>query len=102
MDLYVKPDRVTPKAILRKGAYKIVSDVPIIASDISGNIGLLGSDFAGYFRVGDETSLAEQIRQAEVDERFLKSLEQQGRALAPMFTPDQELAAWQKVLAAIT
>ena len=80
----------------------LVSDVPIIASDISGNIGLLGSDFAGYFRVGDEISLAAQIRQAEVDERFLKSLEQQGRALAPMFTPDQELAAWQKVLAAIT
>ena len=80
----------------------LVADVPIIASDISGNIGLLGSDFGGYFRVGDEASLAERIRQAEVDERFMESLQQQGRALAPMFTPEQELAAWQKVLSAIT
>ena len=80
----------------------LVADVPIIASDISGNIGLLGRDFGGYFRVGDEASLAERIRQAEVDERFMKSLQQQGRTLAPMFTPEQELAAWQKVLAAIT
>ena len=80
----------------------LVANVPIIASEISGNIGLLGSDFAGYFRVGDEVSLAERIRQAEVEERFLESLEQQGRALASLFTPDQELAAWQKVLAAIT
>ena len=80
----------------------LVADVPIIASDISGNIGLLGSDFGGYFRVGDEKSLAERIRQAEADESFIKTLEQQGRALAPMFTPDQELAAWQKLLAAIT
>ena len=80
----------------------LVADLPIIASDISGNIGLLGSDFGGYFRVGDELSLAERIRQAEVDKKFIKSLQQQGRALAPMFTPEQELAAWQKVLAAVT
>ena len=80
----------------------LVADLPIIASDISGNIGLLGSDFGGYFRVGDEMSLAERIRQAEVDRKFIKSLQQQGRALAPMFTPEQELAAWQKVLAAVT
>jgi len=80
----------------------LVADVPIIASDISGNIGLLGSDFAGYFEVGDEESLAERIRQAEVDQSFVKLLEQQGRTLAPMFTLDQELAAWKKLLAAIT
>jgi putative glycosyltransferase (TIGR04348 family) len=80
----------------------LVADVPIIASDISGNIGLLGSDFGGYFRVGDEVSLAERIRQAEVDKKFIKSLEKQGRALAPMFTQEQELAAWQKVLTAVT
>ena len=80
----------------------LVADVPIIASDISGNIGLLGRGFGGYFRVGDELSLAQRIRQAEVDEKFIKSLQQQGRALAPMFTQEQELAAWQKVLAAIT
>ena len=80
----------------------LVAGVPIIASDISGNIGLLGRDYGGYFRVGDEVSLAEQMRRAEVDVRFIKSLERQGRTLAPMFTPEQELSAWQKLLATIT
>ena len=92
---------------LQEGGANVVSEalvagVPIIASDIIGNIGLLGRDFGGYFRVGDETSLAERIRRAEVDERYIKSLERQGRALAPMFTPEQELSAWQKLLATIT
>ena len=92
---------------LQEGGANVVSEalvagVPIIASDITGNIGLLGRDFGGYFRVGDETSLAERIRRAEVDEGFIKSLERQGRALAPMFTPEQELSAWQKLLATIT
>ncbi|MDH3448775.1 MAG: selenosugar synthase SenB [Gammaproteobacteria bacterium] len=92
---------------LQEGGANVVSEalvggVPIIASDIAGNIGLLGRDYGGYFRVGDETSLAERIRRAEVDERFLKSLQRQGRALAPMFTPEQELSAWQKLLATIT
>jgi len=92
---------------LQEGGANVVSEalvagVPIIASDIPGNIGLLGRDYGGYFRVGDETSLAGQIRRAEDDERFLKSLERQGRALAPMFTPERELAAWQTLLATIT
>ena len=42
------------------------------------------------------------IRRAEVDERFLQSLERQGRALAPLFTPERELAAWQKLLATVS
>ena len=92
---------------LQEGGANVVSEalvagVPIIASDIDGNIGLLGRDYGGYFHVGDETSLAERIRRAEVDEGFLKSLESQGRALAPRFTPERELAAWQALLAAIT
>ena len=80
----------------------LVAGVPIIASDINGNIGLLGRDYAGYFPVGDEQSLAERMRQAETDERYLKSLERQGSALAPLFTPERELAAWQQLLATIT
>jgi putative glycosyltransferase (TIGR04348 family) len=92
---------------LQEGGANVVSEalvagVPIIASDIPGNIGLLGRDFGGYFRVGDEASLAERIRRAEIDERFMESLERQGRALAPMFTQAQELSAWQKLLATVT
>ena len=80
----------------------LVAGVPIIASDIPGNIGLLGPDYAGYFRVGDEQHLAERIRQAETDPAFLTQLEQQGKALAPLFTPEKEQAAWLKIIDAIT
>ncbi len=80
----------------------LVAEVPIIASDIPGNIGLLGRDYGGYFRVGDEASLAERIRRAEVDAGFLQLLQRQGRALAPLFTAEQELSAWQKLLATLT
>lgn len=79
----------------------LVAGVPILASDIPGNIGLLGTDYGGYFRVGDELSLAERIRQAETDAGYLQRLEAQGRALAPLFTPEREQAAWQQVLATI-
>lgn len=92
---------------LQEGGANVVSEalvagVPVIASDIAGNIGLLGRDYGGYFRVGDETSLAERLRRAEVDEGFLQSLQRQGSALAPMFTRQRELSAWQKLLARIT
>lgn len=32
------------------------SNVPVLASFISGNIGILGRDYAGYFPLGDTTS----------------------------------------------
>ena len=80
----------------------LVAGVPIIASDIAGNIGLLGPDYAGYFKVGDEQHLSERIHQAETDPAFLTQLEQQGKALAPLFTPEKEQAAWLKIIEAIT
>ena len=80
----------------------LVAGVPIIASDIPGNVGLLGKDYAGYFRVGDEQHLTECIRKAETDAAYLKKLEQQGKTLAPLFTPEKEQAAWLKIIEAIT
>jgi glycosyltransferase involved in cell wall biosynthesis len=35
--------------------------VPVLASRISGNVGLLGERYAGYFKVGDERDLARLI-----------------------------------------
>ena len=80
----------------------LVAGVPIIASDIPGNIGLLGADYGGYYRVGDELSLAERISRAETDAAFMKQLKKQGSALAALFTPEKEQAAWQQVLEALT
>jgi glycosyltransferase involved in cell wall biosynthesis len=39
----------------------VTSGVPVLASDIGGNRGMLGADYAGYFPVGDAAALARLI-----------------------------------------
>lgn len=72
----------------------IVAGVPVIASDIAGNIGLLGREYPAYYRVGDEQSLAELLHRAETDMVWLSNLETCCQRLAPLFTPESEADAW--------
>ncbi len=76
----------------------IVAGLPVIASDIDGNIGLLGADYEGYYPVENTGALAAMLHRAETDPRFLKRLAAQGRKLQPLFTPRREAAAWKKLL----
>jgi glycosyltransferase involved in cell wall biosynthesis len=39
----------------------VTSGVPVLASDISGNRGMLGEDYAGFFPPGDAAALARLI-----------------------------------------
>jgi len=77
----------------------IVAGVPVIASDISGNIGLLGADYPGYYRVGDQQALAAVLQRVETDASFLSSLEKHCQQLAPLFSPAHEARAWAKLVA---
>lgn len=86
-----------------EGGANVVSEacragLPVIASDISGNIGLLGDDYPGYFPVGDDTELARLLQRVEHSPDFLGELEERVKALAGNFTPQAEQAA---LLAAI-
>ena len=76
----------------------LVAGVPVIASDISGNIGLLGEDYPGYYPVKDTDGLRALLIRAENDTTFLTDLDRRCRALAPRFTPENESAAWKSVL----
>ena len=76
----------------------LVAGVPVIASDIPGNIGLLGQDYPGYYSVGDETALADLLHRAETSPKFLKGLVQHGRQLRENFLPHQEAAGWHRVV----
>lgn len=76
----------------------ITLGVPVIASRIAGNVGLLGSDYPGYFRTGDTKALARMLRRVEADSRFLCQLRAHVRRLAPQFTPQRELRTWEKLL----
>ncbi len=80
----------------------IVAGVPVIASDIAGNIGLLGADYPGLYPVGDERALAELLHRAENNPTFLARLEKCGQRLAPLFSPEHEACAWAKLVSALT
>ena len=77
----------------------IVAGVPVLASSIDGNVGLLGEDYAGYFPVGDTEALAALLQRAETDPRFLAGLDAHCRRLRPLFALGREQAAWKRLLA---
>jgi putative glycosyltransferase (TIGR04348 family) len=79
----------------------IVAGVPILASRMDGNVGLLGADYPAYFPVGDTPALARLMRRIEIDRRFVVKL---GRAIArraPLFRPEREVTAWRELLASL-
>ena len=81
-----------------EGGANVVSEacragLPVIASDISGNIGLLGEDYPGYFRVGDEADLAKVLLRAEQSPEYLRELTSRVTELATCFVPESEQAA---------
>lgn len=77
----------------------MVAGVPVIASDIPGNVGLLGPDYAGYYPVEDTAALAGLLRRAEQEPAYLAELGRQCAARAHLFRPEREAASWRKLVA---
>ncbi|MES2830927.1 MAG: selenoneine biosynthesis selenosugar synthase SenB [Pseudomonadota bacterium] len=71
----------------------VTSGVPVLASDISGNRGMLGTDYAGYFPLGDAIALAGLIDRAASDAAFYAQLQSQCAGRAILFSPALEKAA---------
>jgi putative glycosyltransferase (TIGR04348 family) len=71
----------------------VTCGVPVLASDISGNRGMLGDDYAGYFALGDAAALARLIERVIADAPFHALLRAQCAARAALFTPAAEQAA---------
>jgi glycosyltransferase involved in cell wall biosynthesis len=76
----------------------IVAGLPVIASRVAGNVGLLGEDYAGYFSTGDTRELARLMARAESDSELLAELKLHCRRLARLFSPERELAAWRDII----
>jgi putative glycosyltransferase (TIGR04348 family) len=68
----------------------VTSGVPVAASDIDGNRGMLGEDYAGYFPFGDAAALARLIERAATEPAFYAQLRRQCEARAPLFAPARE------------
>jgi putative glycosyltransferase (TIGR04348 family) len=74
------------------------SGVPVLASRIDGNVGLLGGDYAGYFPVGDATALAALMQRFASDAGFARALAAQCEAREAAFTPAAEAGAVRALL----
>ena len=77
----------------------IVASVPVVSSKIAGSIGLLGSDYSGYFPPGDTHALIHLLTLVESDITFYGDLRARCVRLAPMFEPARELQAWKALVA---
>ena len=71
----------------------VTSGVPVLASDISGNRGMLGIDYEGFFPLGDALALARLIDRSLGDAAFYQRLRAQCAVRAALFTPSAEQAA---------
>ena len=76
----------------------VVAGVPLLASHIPGNVGILGDDYPGYFAVGDTSGLAQLLTRAETDAAFLKLLKQHCSNVSSLFKSAREKAAWASLL----
>ena len=66
--------------------------VPVLASRIDGNVGLLGAKYPGYFALADERALARLIGKAR-DGNFYRKLKRDIARLRPMVDPRSEARA---------
>lgn len=72
--------------------------VPVLASRISGNIGMLGAGYGGYFPVHDDRKLGCLIERAAADKAFYRVLKKEVLARRPLFTPAAERAGLDKLI----
>jgi len=70
----------------------VTCGVPVLASQIGGNVGMLGPDYAGYFAPGDAAALARLAERSVQDPDFHALLKRQCAARAPLFAPSAEHA----------
>ena len=76
----------------------LMANVPVIASKISGNIGMLGEDYPGYFPAGTERALAKLLSRAETDRDFYRSLQSHCKARKKKIPAVREKAALKSVI----
>jgi len=72
--------------------------VPVLASRIRGNLGMLGADYPGYYRVADERALARLMARCLAEPDYYRALVRGTRARRARFAPAAERAALARVL----
>jgi putative glycosyltransferase (TIGR04348 family) len=83
----------------------ICSGTPVLASKISGNVGMLGPEYAGYFEHGDAQGLADLLHRCRAEQAnydgFYSLLQAQCARRSPLFAPNAEKAALMELVHAL-
>lgn len=89
-------------SIMEGGANVIVeaitSGTPVLASLMSGNLGMLGHEYPGYFPVGDAKALAEALERLAREPAALRELRRACKRIAHLFTPERERTAMRRLV----
>ena len=99
---FLKTHALVHSSIMEGGANVIseavVAGVPVIASDIDGNVGLLGEDYPGCYPVRDTEALRALLHRAETDPDLLQRFQDYGNRRKHLFTPERESGRWHVLL----
>ena len=103
----IKRSRVMVVSSKLEGGANVVSEamadsVPVIASRIPGNIGLLGGEYPGYYTQGDTRELSHLLRRAELDPAYLAELREHVSQRGDMVRPEAERSSWETLLNSLT
>lgn len=79
-----------------------VAGLPVVASGIPGNIGLLGVAYPGYYPVEETDALRNRLLRIEREPDFLETLRTHCRDRANRFTPEAEQRGLLRVIAQVT
>jgi putative glycosyltransferase (TIGR04348 family) len=71
---------------------------PVLASHVSGNIGMLGADYPGYYPLADDAALANLLERAAAQSKFYRQLKTALRARRKLFAPAAERASLAAVV----
>jgi putative glycosyltransferase (TIGR04348 family) len=90
-----------------EGGAHVVSEaialgIPVIASDIPGNRGLLGEDYPGYYPVADANALATLLYRAEKVPAFYASLQKHIDLRRELITPAREKQSIHELVSGLT
>jgi putative glycosyltransferase (TIGR04348 family) len=96
--------RVLLSTSRHEGGANVVSEalalgLPVVATRIPGNVGLLGESYPGTFPVGDAQAAAALLSRCETDPAFLAELQEAARERAWITDPRTEVESWKRLLA---
>ena len=95
--------RLLVQTSLLEGGANVVSEalaarVPVIGSEIPGNVGMLGKDYPGYYKTSDERALARLLHRVETDDTFYETLNARCDARRCLVMPEREQAALESLV----